>query len=1436
MNATERLLEQTPPPGERMVRHRGDVLTVALRTPPDWQGEAYARTNIGRANVRRNEIVRRVEQGEAILARDWHDIRLIPQGDGLYTAAVPLCETGRFEIKAFWLPRSETRPVWPAGPNTVVKVEPADCACANAIYSAFVRQFGPHRSRQTTPSDFQPSIRALEEAGYAVIPVSGTFRELASELDTILCELGFGIVHLLPVHPIPTTYARMGRFGSPFAALDYMDVDPALAEFDRRTTPLEQFDELTDAIHARGARVFMDIPVNHTGWASRLQIERPEWFVRDRNRQFLSPGAWGVTWEDLSELDYRHAELWRYMADVFLFWARRGVDGFRCDAGYKVPYPAWEYMVAKVRLQYPDTVFFLEGLGGKISTMEALLDGANMDWAYSELFQDYARSDIERQWPLYDETSRTRGLLVHFAETHDNNRLAARSPAYARMRVALSALLSRAGGWGMANGAEWLATEKIDVHGAPSLRWGAEENLKEPIRRLNALLRAHPCFGPDAHARLIHSGGDNAVALRREAGDRALLVLANLRDDAEQTVVWRRADFAPKEERPLRDLIAGQDVPVEWTAEEGRRLLAPGEVVCLSAAEDDGEEIEQAAAGSGPLPEPDPEQAVRAQYFDVRGHAPLSAAEEQALPGELRAMTADPMAFCAALSERRDLAYAPPGAVCWTWPGDLRRTAMLPPRQILCVTAPHRFRATLEDGQGGVRRRASLPSDDGRHFALFPPRETPAASCRATLRAHVFAPEGVRHDVGAVLRLADGRHARARLAYARADIETLGAYAVLSNERGAMVQARGCWGKIVSQYDALLAGNPHPDCPADRQVMLTRCRAWLLYRGHWQDLDGDCTEQFSVPGNRQAHWRFRIPVSGGKTVTIEAEVRLSSVRNATRIVFMRRKAARRDEHALPDAEPVEIVVRPDIEDRTSHGKTKAFAGPETNWPSAVRCEPNGFVFAPDPNRPLAMRISEGEFRHEPEWMHGVSHPFEADRGLDGMSDLYSPGYFSFSLKGGEATALEAAMGGESPVADEFADEPDTAKADSVPLVETLRSAMNAYVTRRGENKTVLAGFPWFLDWGRDTLIALRGMIAAGMRREARAILTEFARFEAQGTLPNMIRGDDVSNRDTSDAPLWLFTACADLIAAEGADTFLAENCGGRTVRDALLSIGSHYRDGTPNGIRMDADSALIFSPSHFTWMDTNFPAGTPREGYPVEIQALWHAALRLLSAIEPTGDWSAIAERVRDSLMKRFPIESDADGRSERYLADCLRAAPGMPAVQAEPDDALRPNQLLAITLGAVQDRALGADILRACAALLVPGAIRSLADRPVRAPLPIRNRGALLNDPLRPYWGAYRGDEDTRRKPAYHNGTAWVWPYPSFAEALPIVFGARALPVARAYAAAVEPMLNAGCARHLPEIADGDAPHAQRGCGAQAWSVSEAYRVHARLTRMALG
>ena len=320
----------------------------------------------------------------------------------------------------------------------------------------------------------------------------------------------------------------------------------------------------------------------------------------------------------------------------------------------------------------------------------------------------------------------------------------------------------------------------------------------------------------------------------------------------------------------------------------------------------------------------------------------------------------------------------------------------------------------------------------------------------------------------------------------------------------------------------------------------------------------------------------------------------------------------------------------------------------------------------------------------------------------------------------------------------------------------------------------------------------------------------------------MISGEDHANRETSDAPLWLFTATHDLLQTQTTPHLLQTDCNGRPLLHVLISIANAYINGTENGIHMDPPSALIFSPPHFTWMDTNYPAGTPRQGYPIEIQALWHAALNLLHHHTQDPQWKTLADTVAHSIQTLYPIQHD----NQRYLADNLIATPGTPAAQATPDNALRPNQLLTITLHALHDLPLQTDLLHATQKLLIPGAIRSLADQPIHPPAPIHHHHQLLNNPDHPYQGTYTGNEDTQRKPAYHNGTAWTWPFPSYAEALLLTHGPHAKPHARALLSSATHLLENGCIGQLPEILDGNAPHTQRGCPAQAWGVTELFRV----------
>ncbi|MEW6671006.1 MAG: amylo-alpha-1,6-glucosidase [Thermodesulfobacteriota bacterium] len=1422
---------QTPPPGTRRLMFRGDIIEFTLRLPTPLKGTAWIRTNIGYADITRAEILAAVRENVPPLGKDWFDIAMRPVDAGTFQAQLPLGEVGHFEAKCYFLKDGETNPIWPEGPNTVINVEPADTCCGNIIYNAFVRQFGPNKAAVSSPVN-EDWIRALDRDGYTVIPKSGTFRDLIRELDFIVGTLGCRILQLLPVHPAPTTYGRMGRFGSPYAALSFTAVDPALAEFDHRATPLEQFIELIDAAHTRNAKIIIDIAINHTGWAASLHETHPQWLSRDPDGRIEVPGAWGVRWEDLTKLDYSHKDLWQFMAEVFLTWCRRGVDGFRCDAGYMIPVPAWKYMIAAVRQQFPDTVFLLEGLGGKISVTRDLLNTANFNWAYSELFQNYDRGQIEGYLPGAIEISESDGVAVHFAETHDNLRLAARSHRYARLRTALCALFSHQGAFGFANGVEWFAAEKIDVHGAASLSWGAEPNQIDLIGRLTTLLKMHPAFFKGAHLELMQTGDGNALALLRhhKPSGKRLVVLANLDVEGRVRVSWDPSR-AKMEEGTCWDLITAKALRIHRKEGLASCGLEPGQVVCLSGEKADLELFSQARPATFTLPPLILNQRLRAKVIDVyrfyHGTRDLAEFDPEQAGGQL---AQDPLEFCRSLNPRSQ----EPRVVRWQWPQDARREVMIPPDHFLLLQAAVPFRAQLLENDRVLRCEESLARTNGTFFALLSPLSAGEKHCRLTVKLSLYRPGRCEHVEAPLLLLARPSRLSVRKWLQRSDLMDLPALLLQTNERGAMLRASIRWGELCSRYDALLSANLNPEYPEDRWVMLARYRIWMVYQGYSQAVNFDCFDSFYLDGDSTGCWRFHVPAGQGQYTLLTIQLQMVQGRNAVRMV-LKRPSAGDAASRLTDDRRIRLIVRPDLESRNFHEPTKAFKGPETLWPKVTAPHADHFVFSALPEHPLRVQISKGQFVWEPEWYYMVYRPADAERGLDPDSDLFSPGYFQAELKGGEQVELSAAV----------LDSPQRtiafSKSRALPAfqacfekeetflepIDDLKAALAHYVVRRGDFKTVIAGYPWFLDWGRDALIFTRGLIAAGKTADARDVIKLFGQYEENGTLPNMIRGADAGNRDTSDAALWFFTACTDLVRAEGSESFLDEACGRRSVRQILIAIARALMTGTPNGIRMDPDSGLLFSPAHFTWMDTNHPAGTPREGYPVEIQALWIAALSFLAQMDASKgnrSWQQIGRLAQASLLELFRLEKTG------YLSDCLHAGPGKSARQAVADDALRPNQLLALTLGAVGDAALGRNILSACEELLVPGAIRSLADRPLEFPLPIVHQGRIINDPGRPYQGRYTGDEDTRRKPAYHNGTAWTWMFPSFCEAWVAVYGDKARETALAWLSSSAELLRQGSMGHLPEIRDGDFPHTSRGCDAQAWGASEWVRVWLKL------
>jgi predicted glycogen debranching enzyme len=1416
------------------------------------------RTNLGRAERLRSEIIQAHTHGLPLAGASWQDVPMRRVGN-VWELEVTLPEPGFFKAKPYFVD-SRGWQVWPDGPDAGISVHPDAYRSGNTIYCAFTRMFGKSRELAATVQRGDAAfITKLDGEGYTVIPPSGKLRDLTHFLPHIVGTLGCRILQLLPVNPTPTTYARFGRYGSPYASLDLTAIDPALVVFDQRTTGIEQFRELTYGAHLAGAKVFLDIVINHTGWGSVLQENNPEWFLRGPEGKFISPGAWGVTWEDLVELKHVNVGLWDELAEVFLTWCRRGVDGFRCDAGYMVPMPAWQYIVARVQGEYPETLFLLEGLGGAWEATEALLTDGGMQWAYSELFQNYSAAQVSCYLDHSLKQSERVGNLVHFSETHDNARLAAKGRSWSLLRNRLCALTSIGGGYGFTCGVEWLAAEKIRVHDSTGMRWGDSDNIIPELAQLNRLLCNHPCFFDGANVKRISSPGSPVYAIQRVSAEGldSVLVVANPELSAHSELVVA-ADVLPVMAGRQNDPTSGYECvdllgqePPKWEVSKGgqaRLKIPPGAVYCLSAAPEPkglagesyrrakaqatwGEVAMGAALPVGTLPDYGWRNVAALVNQDPAGILAAASLLHSRLSGQPSAVPQVPEHWEQLLALIRQSTYRP--VIEWAL-SDARRVTAVPPEHWLLVRDAAPFRASLDfRSQSPPVHRQAIPVENG-FVAAFPPRTEPAG---ALLRLERYA-DGDKHFEAVIRWLPSEPVCASRGPFTTASGLQPHHHVLLTNGRGGMARLCVDLGRITSKYDCVLGANLHPTLPVDRHVFVKRIRVWVDADGFISPLDFHSLGSFN-PGP-PAVWEFVANAGDGRTVQIQVTARMVPGQNTVIFNFSRPGASDAIGKQLPPAADVRLTVRLDLEDRNFHAETHRNGGAEHHFNSHTTVAERGFRFAPAQDRELNVLADAGAYHPQPEWSENIPHPVEQTRGQVGSGDGYSPGWFELPMPKGAQVALTITAE-PAPVAP--VDPPTTPKGElpvkkaaGSAFEELLASAMRAFVVRRGVGVTVIAGYPWFLDWGRDTFICARGMIAAGLHEEVKQLLVTFGQFEKDGTLPNTIFGEDASNRDTSDAPLWFCLAVEELAQAESrmqADGHYRSiyetevEVGGRTILQVMESIARHYSAGTPNRIRMDPDSGLIWSPRHFTWMDTNYPTGTPREGFPVEIQALWIRLLRQLSRKaqdrKAREKWEALASRATGSLERLFWLEDRG------WYADALRSVEHEPAAKAVVEDALRSNCLFVVSLGLAEPAKARRCVAAVQRFLVVPGALRSIAPLPVSTPLPVYgNDGRLLNNPAEPYWGKYEGDEDTRRKPAYHNGTAWTWTFPTFCEALAISQNCspESIRTARAYLSNIAQLMAEGCLGQIPEVLDGDAPHTPRGCDAQAWSATEALRV----------
>jgi len=466
------------------------------------------------------------------------------------------------------------------------------------------------------------------------------------------------------------------------------------------------------------------------------------------------------------------------------------------------------------------------------------------------------------------------------------------------------------------------------------------------------------------------------------------------------------------------------------------------------------------------------------------------------------------------------------------------------------------------------------------------------------------------------------------------------------------------------------------------------------------------------------------------------------------------------------------------------------------------------TWSPYPGLPSIAALTNGEYAHAPEWYRNFQYDEERARGLDFVEDLASPGTFRFDLSAREAVLIfstEEGGAGEAVAAVKSLRASEVRRRRK--FASRLHRAADAYLVKRGAGKTIVAGFPWFGDWGRDTFIALRGLcLAAGRLDDARDILVEWAAAVSEGMLPNRFpdRGD-TPEFNSVDASLWYVIAVHDLMKAmEAAGSKLSPR-DASVLREAVEAILEGYSRGTRYGIRMDDDGLLAAGVPgvQLTWMDAKVGdwVVTPRIGKPVEVQALWLNALLIGSAWN--GKWQAHYARGLESFRARFWNEAGG------FLHDVV----DVNHVPGTADSSFRPNQVFAV--GGLPVTLLEGEKARRVveaveARLMTPLGLRSLAPgEPGYTP---RYEGGVL-----------------QRDGSYHQGTVWPWLIGPFVEAWLRVRGGTAAAKRQARSRFLDPLtahLDEAGLGHISEIADADAPHTPRGCPFQAWSVGEALRL----------
>jgi predicted glycogen debranching enzyme len=609
------------------------------------------------------------------------------------------------------------------------------------------------------------------------------------------------------------------------------------------------------------------------------------------------------------------------------------------------------------------------------------------------------------------------------------------------------------------------------------------------------------------------------------------------------------------------------------------------------------------------------------------------------------------------------------------------------------------------------------------------------------------------------------------------------------------------------RYHGLLVAATKP--PLGRMLLLSKMEETVIIRGRRYHLSTNCYPGAVYPAGYELLQEFRLDpfptfVYQVEDVEIEKRVFLVHGQNTVVIEYDFRRSDRG--HAGEFA----FELRPLIAFRDYHSTTR--------WNDALdpafAIEGDRAILRPYEGVPsLHIAFGTAQIERVGDWYYNFELDAEFERGFFDKEDLFNPLVAKYALGPGTSVSViasvEAREAWESP---ELRQREIQRRADLIPssrhpapFITSLVTAADQFIVRRGELHTIIAGYHWFGDWGRDTMIALPGLsLSTGRAEVARGILETFAHHVDQGMLPNRFPDDGGDPEyNTVDAALWMFEA-AQAYLNNTRDWAFAES----TLYDALAGIIEWYQRGTRFGIKVDVDGLVRAGEvgSQLTWMDAKVgdSVATPRHGKPVEVQALWYNALWIMEAL--ARRFGRVSEAARYVTMADFACRSFNDVfwyADEGYLYDVIDTE--------HRDTSLRPNQILAVSLS---HSMLDSDRARSVVAtvereLLTPRGLRSLATGDAR------------------YRGRYVGDRAARDM-AYHQGTVWPWLLgPFFIAYLRVHEWSEA---SRANVSAwleqfAEHLNEAGLGQ-VSEIFDGDAPLEPRGCIAQAWSVAELLRV----------